>query len=74
MNDYVNASSNIDLDDEETDSENAEGELVFCSEEDSSTDTDIDVIVEEYREGLKVIIKITTVKTLRMEELIKVLL
>lgn len=55
MNDYVNSSNNIDLEDEETDSDNAEGELVFCTEEDSSTDTDIDVIVEEYREDLKVI-------------------
>lgn len=36
-------------------SENAEdGELVFCSEEDSGSDTDIDLVVEEYKEGLKV--------------------
>lgn len=50
----MNASTSADLEDEDSASDNAEGELVFCSEEDSSTDTDIDVIVEEYREGLKV--------------------
>lgn len=55
LNDYINSSTNVDLEDEDSASENAEGELVFCSEDDTSTDTDIDVIVEEYREGLKVI-------------------
>ncbi|KAJ8969166.1 hypothetical protein NQ314_001907 [Rhamnusium bicolor] len=54
LDDYSNKSVNIDLADDSA-SENDENNIVFCSDdEDSGSSTDIDLIVEEYREGLKV--------------------
>ncbi|KAJ8924593.1 hypothetical protein NQ315_000743 [Exocentrus adspersus] len=54
LDDYSNKSLKIDLA-EDTSSENDENDIVFCSDgEDSGSSTDIDIIVEEYREGLKV--------------------
>ncbi|XP_074032406.1 torn and diminished rhabdomeres isoform X2 [Leptinotarsa decemlineata] len=53
MDDYNNKSINIDLA-EDSVSENGD-DLVICSEdEDSGSSTDIDLVVEEYKEGLKV--------------------
>ncbi|KAJ8935876.1 hypothetical protein NQ318_012649 [Aromia moschata] len=55
LDDYNNKSVNIDLN-EDSESENDENDIVFCSDgEDSGTSTDIDLVVEEYREGLKVV-------------------
>lgn len=54
LDDYSNKSLNIDLA-EDSASENDENDIVFCSDgEESGSSTDIDLIVEEYREGLKV--------------------
>lgn len=56
FDEYNNKSLNVDIPDE-SNSENEENEMeiMSCSDaENSDSSTDIDVIVEEYREGLRV--------------------
>ncbi|KAJ8966085.1 hypothetical protein NQ317_000035 [Molorchus minor] len=53
LDDYSNKSVNIDVN-EDSESENDADDMVLCSDgEDSGSSTDIDLVVEEYREGLK---------------------
>lgn len=55
LDDYSNKSLNVDIEDDSF-SETGDNDLVVCSdnEESDGSSTDIDLIVEEYREGLKV--------------------
>ncbi|KAF7283777.1 hypothetical protein GWI33_023023 [Rhynchophorus ferrugineus] len=56
FDDYATKSTNVDIaDDSNSENEENEMEILSCSEEENSdSSTDIDVIVEEYKEGLRV--------------------
>ncbi|KAG5866556.1 hypothetical protein JTB14_025256 [Gonioctena quinquepunctata] len=53
LDDYSNKSMNIDLA-EDSASENGDDLVIVSDDEDSGSSTDIDLVVEEYKEGLKV--------------------